>query len=42
MVKFEYQPFKKVIIHEITKIPLNLYIITRSLAAARAIVPNVS
>lgn len=33
MVEFEYQPFKKVIIHEITKIPLDLYIITRSLAA---------
>jgi len=33
MVEFEYQPFKKVIIHEITKIPIEQMILARALAA---------
>ena len=32
MVEFEYQPFKKVIIHEITKIPINQMILEHALA----------
>lgn len=33
MVEFEYQPYKKVVIHEITKVPLEQIILARALAA---------
>lgn len=33
MVEFEYQPYKNVIIHEITKVPVEQMILARALAA---------
>lgn len=33
MIEFEYQPYKKVIIHEITKVPLDQMILARAIAA---------